>query len=1066
MGGTKDLQRRHPFRRVFRWLRITALFLVFALATALFYLNVVGIPGFAKARIVAELERQGWDVQFTRVRLHGVHKIVAENLRLAGDGTNQSPSLFIHSATLQLDPAALRRFSIVLEGLDINKARFDWLLTPTNLPPRSLSIDHIVTELKFRPDDHWELSHFTATTLGAQIRLSGSITNLSALPRTRSAPDTNAAPETPWQQYLYDFVRTMEEMHFAEPPRLILNVAGDVRRPESFGGSLQMSAPAAEGPWGKARYLELSTIMAPSRLTNSQVDGTFRFSAAGLQTPWGEFQNGLLKGHAVYSYASQLPSAVDWTISSEAVRGGWGKINGFSMTSQTVQTTNAAGPFQTRYEAGASAVNLGSWSMQTNRISGAAAHAFPRFAHFPDLTFLTLNSSNEFHLDDAQIDFASRAVSGPLGTFPEVAGAVQLEHTNRLAATRNPGSVSNQIPAFAKEYRAFWRLAFARALGAKIELGTFAAGGSWNFPALVVTNSRTKLDAGGLDLAGQLDLESRMISAAGRFDGDLHAFRSALPESANSGLANFAWEKPPVIEFKARFPLPGQTVAADSVTASALSNLWFEGSIESGTGAVFKVPLARLSAQVEVTNSAWSLRRLEAWRPEGAVVAKGTGDIRSNDFHFEIETSMDLAALKPAIPEAAKAFDLFEFSHPPRIQAEVRGRWGSPHELSARGSLSVTNFIFRSEPWGELQTTFSFTNLYLNARDLHLTHRSGRIDVPHGGFDIKEMLAYVTNATSTLDPAPFTKVIGPETFAAIEPYHFIQPPSVRVNGRIPTDDTSKADLHFEVESGPFEYWRFKLPRLTALLHWHGDNLTITNLSAPFYDGHLLWQGEFAFLPGGAADFGFKAAVSGADLKLMMADLLPGQTHLEGRLGGNLVISSANSDDWKSWNGSGNAELQNGFLWNIPIFGVFSPLVATISPAIGKNTISSGMGTFTIERSVIHTKDMEVRSPAMRLRYSGTVDFDGNVEARTEAQLLRDAWVFGRFFSLALWPLTKALEYKVTGTLTSPKTEPLHIPKAILMPLRPWQTIKEHLLPNPEEQTPKKEKESSEKKDGK
>lgn len=1066
MGWTKDLQRRHPFRRVFRCLRIIALFLVFALAAALLYLNVAGIPGFAKARIVAELERQGWDVQFTRVRLHGVHQIVAENLRLAGDGTNRSPSLFIHSATLQLDAAALRRFSIVLEGLDINKARFDWLLTPTNLPPRSLSIDNIVTELKFRPDDRWELSHFTATTLGAQIRLSGLITNLSALPEARSPAGTNAASETPWEQYLYHFIRSMEEMHFAEPPRLILNVTGDVRRPESFGGSLQMSAPAAEGPWGKARYLEMSTILAPSTFTNSKVDGTFRFSVAGLQTPWGEIQNGILKGHAVYSYASQLPSAVDWTISSDAVRGGWGKIDGFSMTSQTVQTTNAAGPYQTRYEAGANAVNLGSWSMQANRLSGAAAHAFPRFAHFPDLTFLTLNSSNEFHLDDAQIDFASRAVSGPLGTLAEPTLALKLEHTNRLEAIRNPGSVSNQIPAFAKEYRALWRVAFDQALGAKVELGTFAAGGSWDFPALVVTNSRTKLHAGGLDLAGQLDVESRIISAAGRFDGDLRALRSALSESMNSGLANFAWEKPPVIEFKARFPLSGQTAAADSSAGSALSNLWFEGSIESGPGTVFKVPLTSLFGRMDLTNSAWRLRRLEASRPEGAAIASGSGDIRSNDFHLEIESSMDLAALKPAIPAAAKAFDLFEFSRPPRFHTELRGRWGSANELSARGSLSVTNFIFRSEPWGELQAAFSFTNLYLTARDLHLTHRSGRIDVPHGGFDLKEMLAYVTNATSTVDPAPFTKVIGPETFAAIEPYHFIQPPSVRVNGRIPTKDTSKADLHFEVESGPFEYWRFKLPSLTGFLHWHGDHLTITNLSAPFYDGHLLWQGEFAFLPGGAADFGFKAAVSGADLKSMMADLLPGQTHLEGRLGGNLIISSANSDDWKSWNGSGNAELQNGFLWNIPIFGVFSPLVATISPTIGKNTISSGVGTFTIERSVIHTKDMEVRSPAMRLRYSGTVDFNGNVEARTEAQLLRDAWVFGRVFSLALWPLTKALAYKVTGTLTSPKTEPLHIPKAILMPLRPWQTIKERLLPNAEEQTQRKEKETPEKKDGK
>ena len=45
-------------------------------------------------------------------------------------------------------------------------------------------------------------------------------------------------------------------------------------------------------------------------------------------------------------------------------------------------------------------------------------------------------------------------------------------------------------------------------------------------------------------------------------------------------------------------------------------------------------------------------------------------------------------------------------------------------------------------------------------------------------------------------------------------------------------------------------------------------------------------------------------------------------------------------------------------------------------------------------------------------------------------------------SLALWPVSKMLEFKITGTLQHPKSEPLYIPKLFLMPLAPFQTLEE------------------------
>jgi hypothetical protein len=71
-----------------------------------------------------------------------------------------------------------------------------------------------------------------------------------------------------------------------------------------------------------------------------------------------------------------------------------------------------------------------------------------------------------------------------------------------------------------------------------------------------------------------------------------------------------------------------------------------------------------------------------------------------------------------------------------------------------------------------------------------------------------------------------------------------------------------------------------------------------------------------------------------------------------------------------------------------------------------------------------------------------------VDARVEAELLRDTWIIGRVVSLALWPVTKMLEYEITGTLDQPKSEPVYIPRLLLMPLSPFQTLEDLLTIEP------------------
>ena len=102
-----------------------------------------------------------------------------------------------------------------------------------------------------------------------------------------------------------------------------------------------------------------------------------------------------------------------------------------------------------------------------------------------------------------------------------------------------------------------------------------------------------------------------------------------------------------------------------------------------------------------------------------------------------------------------------------------------------------------------------------------------------------------------------------------------------------------------------------------------------------------------------------------------------------------------------------------------------------------------------------SKDLEIHATMMRMQFKGAVGLNRRVDARVEAELLRDLPAIGVVISKVFWPVTKLFEYKVTGTLSEPKAEPLYIlPKILLMPFHPFKALKNMLNEEPKEEEKK------------
>src|SRR3974377_673080 len=73
--------------------RITVWVVVLLLVGALAYLDLVGLPEFAKRPLLEKLRASGIDLQFSRLRLSWFHGLVAENVQFGEPSEPLAPQL-------------------------------------------------------------------------------------------------------------------------------------------------------------------------------------------------------------------------------------------------------------------------------------------------------------------------------------------------------------------------------------------------------------------------------------------------------------------------------------------------------------------------------------------------------------------------------------------------------------------------------------------------------------------------------------------------------------------------------------------------------------------------------------------------------------------------------------------------------------------------------------------------------------------------------------------------------------------------------------------------------------
>lgn len=1042
MGAKTDKPKRWTFWRVcrvsFRCVRILVWLLVLAVLCLFLWFNQVGVPDFIKHPVLAELKARGLEVEFQRLRWQWFRGLVAEGIDVEKSGEAGGPHFSVAEVEVQLDPEALRNFHFLVSGIALREAGLTWTVAPSNLPPRTLTITNLSTAVNFLPGDVWELPQLTANVQGIQMKVSAVVTNATAL-RKRSGKSTGppTTPPTPdkagGEAILHQVLSELARVQFASPPEIELALRADARLERGLQADLKVKALDVRTPWGGGRNAAFSAKIVQPPGTNGAASADFRLETEHLRTT----NFAVSAEHLLLTARLNRLSAGtnDWDAAWEvALRDGkskWAEAATFRLSGQTAPRPTAPEELRASLTLHTTALKSEWAQFAEGRLSGRVSFAPARKE--------LIAADAEAHVTTPKTKWGEakqiRVSAKVARAGSETGTPAEWGFWTNLAPWQVETTVS--LDEVKSEFK-------------PVEVGKLGFSANWRAPKLSITNVHAELYGGALDAGAHLDVATRQADATGQLDFDVYRIQHLFHTNTQRELSRFAFATPPKARAAVAAEIPAWTnrepdwkAVGESVSLAA--------RLEAGSGSYRGATFLAGHTDLTLTNGVLRLPNLRARRPEGEVHLAYTVNPRTRQYHWAGWAQAFPQAIEPLLerPEEKRILTNFNFTAvPPVVEGEVWGRWRAREETGFRATLSATNFVLRGEQVDVLNGRVSFTNDLFAISDVYARCGTGVVTTPDVRIDARLQRLWVTNAQSTLDPYAFTRIIGPQTARAILPYQFSNAPAVRVHGSVPFREAESTDLHFDIVGGPFRWSFFHLPQVRGSVHWVTNRLVITNLAGAFHGGGIQGGLNFDFVARHSADFGFSLAFTNASLPGFIADVTGKTNKLEGLVAGSVTVTNANTTNWLSWQGFGEVQLNDGLLWDIPIFGLFSPVLNAINKDLGSSRAKDAKGTFLLTNSVIYTKDLEIHSPPARLHYDGTVDFAGHVNALVEAEMFRDTFLIGPIISILATPMTKIFEYKVTGSLGNPKSEPRYIlPKLLLLPLRPFQTLREFLTPD-------------------
>ncbi|WP_156469162.1 AsmA-like C-terminal region-containing protein [Cephaloticoccus primus] len=472
-----------------------------------------------------------------------------------------------------------------------------------------------------------------------------------------------------------------------------------------------------------------------------------------------------------------------------------------------------------------------------------------------------------------------------------------------------------------------------------------------------------------------------------------------------------------------------------------------------------------------VTFSGKRFEAPQAYAAIGSNYAHGsyTQDLGTRDYRFLLSGQLNPPDISLWFHDWwAQFWQNFDLSkNAPTASVDVRGRWGEPQHSRVFVYADSHSPTIEGAALDQVRTRIYIKPDYYHAMELSIrrgTQSANGWFLRRNDPATRQLAREDFDFSSTLDMPTLGALSGPEVQAAIAPFYFAEPVSVKARGFIAAAGARHIDLHGSTK-GDFTFYDFPLNGLNFTAMIDDDMLLVDSLSAGLAEGlvsgRVLLQGT-----GEAQTLGFDLSLAqGKFYKWtgIVSDYLarrrgeepPPNVEKNTNVTIDLDLSAeGRPGDTLSFMGSGNMELKGRGLGEIHIFGLLSELLNFT--ALHFNRL---LTSFSIEGDKIVFPEVHITGSNSAITASGHYALDrGQLDFRARINPFQESRsILKTIAGLMLTPISNVLEVRLTGPLDNPKWNFLHFSSnPATAPNNPNAASNNAAAPAPEENPPQAE----------
>ncbi|MGD9782180.1 MAG: AsmA-like C-terminal region-containing protein [Kiritimatiellia bacterium] len=552
---------------------------------------------------------------------------------------------------------------------------------------------------------------------------------------------------------------------------------------------------------------------------------------------------------------------------------------------------------------------------------------------------------------------------------------------------------------------------------------------AWKDRRLLLPDLQIHKGRGLLGLSGWYALSNQMVQA--------HLLNTLPPDTFLDLLPPRLQASASTVVTNYRFPLRLELQVGPAPWTEAAEHV--SGRLSFAQAKVHDVRIDRLEAQFSRDKNEVRIEKATLQMPSPAEadpsrleIAPATYDLASHRFEARVQGTLDPHALKPAMtPNMRNVVEWFGIREPVAANLMVGGVAGNP-AIYCYGPVQAKNLAIQGVAVSSLQGRLDITNEVMHVAGATLVRPEGaaRGDV-HMAFSNQTLR--LEGVESTLDPRAVAQMIGPAVAQFMEPFHLNVPTRLEVDGLLDYCNFSLNQLHARVDAHRFGFDRWEADRAEFELFVLGRRLRFTNAVATAYGGRFAGHGALYPVAG---DSNWRYEVDFAATNVDMTNLLFAATgvpseKLSGTLDGAAAIGGyVGKGTGTNVSGRGYANVRNGKLFETRLFQYLSDLLKKILPDFTMLAQTEAVGRFTIANGRLTSRDIQLQGTVFSVKASGDYAFGGALDYRVEVQLLRGGPI-AAIVRLATLPVTRLLEFRLTGTFDDPRWSPVNLNPAEL-----------------------------------